>query len=394
MLKTPPSFSSDDYEARVKRLKKSMEARSIDVLIVSDPANIAYLCGYTAWSFSVHQALVIALNAQPIWWGRAWDAGDAAKISHIKPDQVFGYPDHFVASSEHHPMEHLAATMIEHGWEQKTIGVEKDCFYLSSKACEVLQFKLSEARFHDATSLVNRLRLVKSQGELDCMRCAAEITELMQMAVVDRIAPGMRKSDLAAEVARVALFGTKDFGGDYAAIQPLMPSAGEKSAPHVNWGTERLASEGITLVELAGCYRRYHVPLARPFYFGHPSKAIGRAADALTGALDAAIATARAGEQACEVARVVTAKLERHGFDHSDRRIGYPVGLAFPPDWSEEALSLRKTDETVLKPNMTLHICPSLWNDDVRMFLSETVVIGKKGAASCMTDFPRRLFVK
>jgi Xaa-Pro aminopeptidase len=33
-----------------------MEAKGVDLLIVSDPSNMAWLTGYDGWSFYVHQA--------------------------------------------------------------------------------------------------------------------------------------------------------------------------------------------------------------------------------------------------------------------------------------------------------------------------------------------------
>lgn len=48
-----------------------MEKEGIDVLLVTDPANMNYLTGYDAWSFYVHQMLIVIIDEpQPIWVGR------------------------------------------------------------------------------------------------------------------------------------------------------------------------------------------------------------------------------------------------------------------------------------------------------------------------------------
>ena len=49
-------FSVEEYMQRVAKTKKSMEEKGIDVLIVTDPANMNYLTGFDGWSFYVHQA--------------------------------------------------------------------------------------------------------------------------------------------------------------------------------------------------------------------------------------------------------------------------------------------------------------------------------------------------
>ena len=51
-----------------------MESRSLEVLIISDPSNMAWLTGYDGWSFYVHQCVVVTLQDAPLWNGRKMDA--------------------------------------------------------------------------------------------------------------------------------------------------------------------------------------------------------------------------------------------------------------------------------------------------------------------------------
>ena len=57
-----------------------MRAKNLDVLIIGDPGNINWICGFDAWSFYTPQMMVIDLNNDPIWFGREMDAG-AAKFT-------------------------------------------------------------------------------------------------------------------------------------------------------------------------------------------------------------------------------------------------------------------------------------------------------------------------
>ena len=74
-------FSVEEYKERVAKTKKSMEEKEIDVLIVTDPANMNYLTGFDGWSFYVHQGVIVALEEeQPLWFGRGQD-GNAARLT-------------------------------------------------------------------------------------------------------------------------------------------------------------------------------------------------------------------------------------------------------------------------------------------------------------------------
>ena len=44
-------FEKQEYLQRLAKVKKSMAEKGIDVLLISDPANICYLTGHNAWSW-------------------------------------------------------------------------------------------------------------------------------------------------------------------------------------------------------------------------------------------------------------------------------------------------------------------------------------------------------
>jgi ectoine hydrolase len=51
-------------------------------------------------------------------------------------------------------------------------------------------------------------------------------------------------------------------------------------------------------------------------------------------------------------------------------------------------------DTTVLEPGMTFHFMPALWMEDWGLEITETLLIRDGGAAECLADYPRKLFVK
>jgi Xaa-Pro aminopeptidase len=54
-----PLFSLDEYQARLAGTRERMYREGIEVLLVTDPANMNYLSGYDGWSFYVHQGLLV-----------------------------------------------------------------------------------------------------------------------------------------------------------------------------------------------------------------------------------------------------------------------------------------------------------------------------------------------
>jgi ectoine hydrolase len=200
-------FDPEEYEQRLDKVRRAMELRGIEVLIATDPSNMAWLTGYDGWSFYTHQAVIVTLDELPRWWGRAMDAKGAYRTVYMDRDSILSYPDHLVQSDQDHPHSHLAEVLASLGRSHSNIGVELDNYYYPAAAHLNLTGGLPNATFLDATALVNWQRAVKSDRELLYMRRAARIVERMHERIYELIEPGLRKSDLVAEVYKAGIAG-------------------------------------------------------------------------------------------------------------------------------------------------------------------------------------------
>ena len=225
-------FTRAEYDARVEKTKARMAAAGIDVLLATDPANMNYLTGYDGWSFYVHQLVIVAQGGTtPVWIGRAQDANGAKLTTYLAEADIVGYPDTYIQSTERHPMSFVADALKQRGWAKGTIGVEMDAYYYTAACQAALSAALPGVRLADATSLVNWVRVVKSEAELGYMREAARIMDRVMTTAIEQVEPGRRQCDAAAEITRVGIAGTAEFGGDYASIVPLLPTGVGSSAP-------------------------------------------------------------------------------------------------------------------------------------------------------------------
>jgi ectoine hydrolase len=329
---------------------------------------------------------------QPLWIGRLQDANGAKLTTILSHENIYGYSDDHVQSTVKHPMQFVAKVMNERGVAKGVIGVEADNYYFSGKALDVLRAELSGARIEDAGLLVNWVRAVKSEREVALMREAARITERVMQAAVDAMHAGVPQCEVAAVIQATQARGTEDYGGDYAAIVPLMPSGVGTSCPHLTWQDAPFENGTGTSIEIAGVRRRYHVPLTRTVYLGTPPERMIDAAKIVVEGIAAAFEIAKPGATARDVHAAWNSTIERHGL-FKESRCGYPIGVSYPPDWGERTYSLRSTDETVLEPNMTMHFMPGIWMDDWGIAISESIRITEIGVEP-FCNFPRQLFVK
>lgn len=386
------NFTLEEYGSRIAKTREAMAVRGIDTLIVIDPSNMNWLSGYDGWSFYTHQCVVVPAEGDIFWFGRHMDAAGAVRTVHLPDRDVVPYPDHYVQNPDLHPMTRLAEVMTGRGLDRGTIGVEMDNYYVSAAAFNAMEAGLPNARFIDATLLVNWLRAEKSATELDYMRKAGRIVEAVHKAILDVADVGVPKNEVAAAIHRAGLTGVEGAGGDYTAVVPLMASGAAAAAPHLTWDETPLKAGEGTFFEVAGCYRRYHTPTSRTLFLGKPTQAFLDAEKATVEGLEAGLEAARPGNRCEDIARAYYAVLARYGI-RKDSRCGYGVGLSYQPDWGERAASLRIGDHTELRPGMTFHFMTGLWLDDMGLEITETLAITGTGCET-LSNVPRRLFVK
>jgi ectoine hydrolase len=387
------AFTRGEYDARIAKTRGAMQKAGIELLIVTDPTNMAWLTGYDGWSFYVHQCVLVPMSGEPVWYGRGQDANGAKRTAFLAHDNIVGYPDIYVQSAVRHPMDYLSTEVIAaRGWDRLAIGVELDNYYFSAAAYASLQKHLPNARWVDATALVNWQRAVKSPREIEYMRVAARIVEKMHARILDVVEPGMRKNELVAQIYDAGIIGADGFGGDYPAIVPLLPTGADAAAPHLTWDDSKFETNAGTFFEIAGCYRRYHCPQSRTVYLGKPPKHFIEGEKAIVEGIEAGLAAAKPGNYCEDIANAFFAVLARFGIEKNSR-CGYPIGASYPPDWGERTMSLRPGDRTVLEPGMTFHFMPGLWLDDWGLEITESILITETGVETfCNT--PRKLFVK
>jgi len=388
-----PPFPPEEYERRQAAVRARMAERGIDVLLVTDPANMCYLTGYDAWSFYVHQLLVVELDGgAPLWIGRASDANGAVYTTYLPAENVIGYPETCIESLDNHTMRFVGDLLVSRGRGNGSVGTEMEAYYFTARCQQMLEATLPNARFVDATGLVNRVRIVKTEPELAYIREAGRIVDIAMQTAVDTIAPGVRQCDAVAAVSHAQIVGTPEYGGEYASIVPMLPTGILSGAPHITWSDRRFREGEGTIVEIAGCRKRYHCPLARTVFLGTPPQELLDTAEAVVEGVAAALDAARPGNRAEDVEAVWRKTIAKWGVV-KESRLGYSIGINYPPDWGEHSTSLRPGDATVLEPDMTFHMMPGLWYERWGIEISQSFRV-TDGAPEALTTCPRELIVK
>ena len=199
---------------------------------------------------------------------------------------------------------------------------------------------LPNAKIKDSERLVNWVRLVKSDAEIKLMNIASQITVLGMKKAFEVINPGVRQCDAVAKIYSTLISGTKNHGGDYSSIVPLLPTGKGTSASHLTWSDDEFVDGEASIIEISGVYKKYHCPMARTVLWVSRIKKIDTMKKTRE-ALEAGIDATKPGNTADDVAQAFWKVLDKYGIEKKSRT-GYSIGIGYPPDWGEHTLNIQK----------------------------------------------------
>jgi Xaa-Pro aminopeptidase len=333
---------------RLGKVKSLMAEAGYECLFISPGPNQRYLTGLhydypgDAWdtiiTWDMMTAGIVPLDGDPVLVAPRISENWVREVSRI--DDIRCY-----SSAE--GRETILKDVL--GGMRGTLGVED---HLPFKIYEQLAAALQQIEIKNASDMLSRARMVKSEEEIESMRKAAGIVEEGVKVGREFIRESITEKEISIEVER-AMRSHGAEGISYCVVQ-----TGAKTA---SWDppTENRVKKGdMFLMDLSATYDGYHADITRPTVVGEPSekqkKVHGVVLDAQLKAIDAVRDGAKAGV-VNEAARRV---IDERGFGkHYPFGIGHGLGLE-----AHEIphLTEYKDMEMILQPGMVMTIEPTI----------------------------------
>jgi Xaa-Pro dipeptidase len=378
------AFTEAEFRARVDRVVQAMAGKEWDALVVTVPENINYLSGFDTPGYYYPEYLLIHPRHLPRIAVRQFEARNVDAYCWFSTDRRLVFQDY------ERPVEALGRLLAEEGLSKARIGIELGSWFLTVRDHAAIVALLPEARFVDATGIVEHERAVKSPAEVAYIRAACRLSEHGLKAAVEACerAP-ITEAEVAAEIYK-AMYSR---GGEYSGLPVFFASGHRSMIPHGRWSTKMIERGESAICELTGVVRRYAGPIFRTIAIGKPSQDIVTKSQILEEMLQALIDIIAPGVTSHEVNDAVVKVGKRLGGGIT-KRAGYSVGINYPPDWGEGIfLDLKNGDQTVLRPGMTFHMPQSFRAGNApTVAMSETVLVTETGC-EVLTNYPRHLIV-
>jgi len=369
----------------------------LDALIVTSPENIYYLIGLTHQGYFAFTMLVLPRAGDPSLLTRRMEA---YTISQQAPDiDHIGYGDDEDAGTA------AVAALRARGVSRGRVGIDRSSMFLPAGVWEEIQDGLPSVQWVDTSrsantvqrfraGLVDQVRLVKSESELEHIRRAAAIGDRAVAGGMATAGVGINEMEVAATVYGEMILG----GGEYPGFVPLIRSSETLMQEHATWRDRYLEPGEKLFIELSGASARYHAPLTRMAYLAHADPGAGRAMTIAIAAFEAVIAALRPGVLTGAVYDAWQQVVD-DGLGHDRLRrhhCGYSVGIGFPPSWvgSSTVLGIRDGGKVEIAAGMTFHVLS--WITDAELgdyFVSDTVIVGAR-SNEVVTTTPRALVIE
>ncbi|MGH6919928.1 MAG: M24 family metallopeptidase, partial [Geminicoccaceae bacterium] len=297
-------FEREEFGARRRRVLEAMAGRGIDALLIFRQESMYWLTGYDSFGYCFFQCLVLRGDGEMVLTTRAPDLRQAQHTSILGDIRVW------VDREGSDPAKELRALLAEQGLAGMRLGVEYDGHGLTAANGRRLDAALDGfAAISDASGLIDRLRLVKSDAELVYVRTAARLADAALEAAIGETRGGADEGDILAAMHAAIFKG----GGDYPGNAFIIGSGRDALLCRYKAGRRRLDPQDQLTLELAGVYRHYHACLMRTLLVGEATARHRAMHAACREALAAAEAKLEPGMSVGAVYDAQADALDRHG---------------------------------------------------------------------------------
>jgi Xaa-Pro aminopeptidase len=330
-----------------------MEARQVPLILVTHLVNMRYLTGFTGSA-----GILLLGPRQGILW----------------VDPRYTLQAHEEAEGVEVVEEKKGILQAAASWLKKN-GVRACAFEASDLNYAQFDHLRLEAglglRLKPAGELIEELRVVKDQGEIEAIRSAGKVTAEVFADLLAQVRPGVIERDLAAEIE----YRMRKKGAEGVAFETIVASGRRSAYPHARPSSKALQENELVIFDLGAIIKGYAADMTRTVFLGEPWRRIRNLYSAVLKAQAGAVRAVRDTASAGEIDSVARRILAKHGlaryFTHST---GHGVGLEI-----HETPRLAKGQTACLRSGAVVTVEPGVYLEGFGgIRIEDTVLVGPR----------------
>ena len=389
-ITTRPMPPEEEFLRRLKNVRKQMEKRGFDALIIySCPGSLR---------FGQRGHVVYMSNQEPYYSDTMMVLPQDEKsgaLLEIEDAEYFASDYTWVKEIE------LSANHVDTarkylrkiGLKKPKIGIVGE-YSMSPALYACFQKEEAFSQVEPASDIIESERIVKSDWELQCIREASRIAKEGIEAAARFARPGILDLEITAEIERVCRLAGSEFFPHYTIV-----SSGPDSKYHTWWwkcGQRRLQQGDIFLLDFGTMYAGYCCDISRPFIVGQPSQMQKDVFEVLKQAQEAGRKAAREGALTSDVDKAVRRIYRETWPAEESWGGGHGVGLEVH-EWP--FISFQKIphgnayEDTKLRANTVISLEPQIVIPALGKFSVEDEFVVTKTGAERLNDIPQEIII-
>jgi Xaa-Pro aminopeptidase len=335
------SFVLRQNQEEIMRLAKLRQAitqseERLDALLVYQPENRRYISGFTgseAMLFITPERAVLATDSR--YWEQAEHEAPEFSVYQVKTKYVTEMAD-----------------ILKAAGDPRCIGFEST--FITVDQLDQLMDAAPEVEWVATKGMVEDLRLIKDESEIELMQQAARIADQGFEFLRQTLRPGMTERQASWELEAFM----RTHGADKIAFDLIVGSGPNGAMPHHHSDSRVIQAGEPIVLDLGAQVGGYHSDLTRTICLGQPQD--GRFLeiyDIVRRAQETALHGIRAGMPGVEADKLARDVIEAAGYgDNFGHGLGHGVGLAV-----HESPRAGRTSEDTLLAGSTLTIEPGIY---------------------------------
>lgn len=348
---------------RIKSLKLAIQEKKVDAFLVTEPANLFYLTGYTG----SNGVLIVHNNhTQPIFYTdfryqeQVKNEVSGCQIK-IRDQNLF----------TNFPVDDVSKVRV--------LGFESNS--LSFANYTIVKSQLPRIEMKPLENTIEDLRKIKDKTELQKIKDSTNVTDKVFRDILAIIKPGQTEKEIANEIDyQFRKYGEIAF--------PSIVAFGDRGAlPHAQPSNKKLKSGDVMVFDIGAKINNYCADMTRTAVCGKASAKVKKVYEIVLTAQQLAEEKIMAGESGVEIDRYARNYITEKGlgkfFGHG---LGHGVGIMV-----HEAPTLATQSKDILKSNETVTVEPGIYLPGEFGVRIEDLVVVKEKGCEILTKSPKQL---
>ncbi len=377
-------FSDQEYKKRLDNLKNVMSKNNLDMVILTSMHNVAYYTGFIYCSFGRPYSCVVTKN----------------KITTISANIDASQPwrrsfcDNIIYT-DWKKDNYLKAIVSIVGKDKlpKNIGIENDHVTLDSK--EKLTSLFSSSKFIDVSKDLMKLRMIKSDEEIEIIRNGARIADIGAEEMVKSIKVGASELEIAITGRdKMELEIAKTYpNAEYMDTWVWFQSGINTDGAHNPKTFRKLVSGDILSLNAFPMISGYYTALERTLFLNEIDDASLKAWEANVKVHKRGLELIKPGAKCSDICNELNHLFAELGYlQYRTFGYGHSFGVLSHFYGRESGLELREDIDTILEPNMVISMEPMIMIPEGKAGAGgyrehDILIVGKKDSEN-ITKFP------